>query len=125
MSEAQDHADKHQPGITLNARCRLLPSTDARRGTVRYIGPVPEIPSGISGTGGPWVGIELDEPTGKNDGSIGRVKQDSDGTDEKASQSNSRYFQCRPKYGVFVRPNRLDIGDFAVLDELGEDMEEM
>ena len=112
-------------GITLDARCQLLPSTDCRRGTVRYIGPVPEIPSGSSGTGGIWVGIELDEPTGKNDGSITNTKQDSDdGTDKEASRS-SRYFQCRPKCGVFVRPERLEIGDFAMLDELGENMEEM
>jgi tubulin-specific chaperone B len=95
-------------GITTSSRIQLLPSTsDARRGTIRYIGPVPEIPGG----GGPWIGIELDEPTGKNDGSV----------------AGKRYFQCGEKCGVFVRPERVEVGEFPVLDELGmdEDMEEL
>jgi adenylate cyclase associated (CAP) protein len=94
-------------GITLSSRCRLLPeSTDARRGVVAFIGPVPEIP----GAGGPWIGIALDEPTGKNDGSVQGVK----------------YFDAGGKNrGVFVRPERVEVGDFPVLDELGEEMEEM
>lgn len=49
----------------------------------------------------------LDEPTGKNDGSV------------KAK----RYFQCSNNCGVFVRPERVETGDFPVLDELGEDDE--
>ena len=109
----------------LNARCRLLPTSDARRGTVRYIGPVPEIPSGSSGTGGPWIGVELDEPTGKNDGSISRVGQASEGSEEKTTHPSGRYFTCKSKHGVFVRPDRLEIGSFAILDEFLDDMEEI
>ena len=75
---------------------------------------------------GPWVGIELDEPTGKNDGSI----SSSSGSSSKESgkhgqQQSARYFTCKPKHGVFVRPERVEIGDFEVLDELGEEMEEI
>ena len=74
-------------------RCRLLPSnSDDRRGTIRYAGPVPEIPDI-----GTWVGIELDEPTGKNDGSV----------------AGKRYFECKPSRGVFVRPERVEVGTFS------------
>uniref|UniRef100_S4RLA6 CAP-Gly domain-containing protein n=1 Tax=Petromyzon marinus TaxID=7757 RepID=S4RLA6_PETMA len=38
-----------------------------------------------------WAGIELEEPVGKNDGSVAGV----------------RYFQCRPLHGVFTRPSKL------------------
>jgi tubulin-folding cofactor B len=83
---------------------RLLPESDARRGTVSYIGAVPEIP-GI----GVWVGVTLDEPTGKNDGSV----------------KGKRYFECGNNCGVFVRPERCEAGDFPVLDLGDEDMEEL
>lgn len=89
-------------GIHLNARCRLQPDTDARRGTVAYIGDVPEIP-GL----GAWVGVTLDEPTGRNDGTV----------------KGTRYFTCTSNHGVFVRPERVEVGDFEPLDEFGEDEE--
>lgn len=45
-------------GIEVGKRCRVG-GVDGRRGTVRYVGEIPEIPSG-----GIWVGFEADEPTG-------------------------------------------------------------
>lgn len=71
-----------------------------------YVGEVAEIPSGV----GAWIGVKLDEPTGKNDGSI----------------SDKRYFTCAHNCGVFVRPERIEVGDFPPLsldDELDEDEE--
>ena len=78
-----------------------------RRGRVIFVGDVAEIPGA-----GPWIGIVLDEPVGKNDGSVG----------------GKRYFHCAPSCGVFVRPEKVEIGEFAPLgiDEgLDSDMEEM
>lgn len=48
-------------------------------GTLRYKGDVDFAP-------GMWAGIELDTPTGRNDGST----------------KHKRYFQCRPKHGLFL-----------------------
>ncbi|XP_022234974.1 centrosome-associated protein 350-like isoform X3 [Limulus polyphemus] len=42
---------------------------------------------------GVWAGVELDTPTGKNDGSVAGV----------------RYFQCKPRFGIFVRPDKLNL----------------
>ncbi|KAG5679191.1 hypothetical protein PVAND_008778 [Polypedilum vanderplanki] len=41
--------------------------------------------------GGIWVGVELDAPTGKNDGTVQGIT----------------YFTCRPKHGIFVRADKL------------------
>lgn len=40
---------------------------------------------------GDWVGVEIDHPSGKNDGSVQGV----------------RYFDCRPAHGLFVRPKQV------------------
>ncbi|KAK7755899.1 hypothetical protein SLS62_002186 [Diatrype stigma] len=92
-------------GIEVGKRCRLG-SDDTRRGEVRYVGEVKEIPGAL----GAWVGVQLDEPVGKNDGSIG----------------GTRYWGTESplKHGVFVRPERVEVGDWPVLDDL-EDMEEI
>lgn len=91
-----------QTGITVDSRVRLLPPNDSRRGTVKYIGPVPEIP-GL----GAWVGVALDEPTGKNNGTV----------------NGTAYFDCPASSGVFVRAERIEVGDFPELNELGSDEE--
>ena len=106
--EAAERAAIASRNIIVGARCRLG-GDDARRGRVAFVGDVEEIPGG----GGPWVGVELDEPVGKNDGGVG----------------GKRYFECGQKRGVFVRAERVDVGDFGVLmDEEGlqdSDMEEI
>lgn len=45
-------------GLEVGKRCRVG-GEDGRRGIIRYVGEIPEIPNG-----GIWVGFEADEPTG-------------------------------------------------------------
>ncbi|KAK4631323.1 Cell polarity protein alp11 [Fulvia fulva] len=98
------YQEVEQRGIKPGKRCRLLPDTDHRRGTVQYVGDLPE----IVGSVGAWVGVALDEPTGKNDGSI----------------KEKRYFECQPNFGVFVRAERVEAGEFPVLDEFADEDDE-
>ncbi|XP_056322470.1 CAP-Gly domain-containing linker protein 1 [Danio aesculapii] len=53
-------------------------------GLVQFVG-------GTQFAPGQWAGIVLDEPIGKNDGSVSGV----------------RYFQCKDLYGIFTRPSKL------------------
>jgi tubulin-folding cofactor B len=91
--------------IEIGKRCRVG-GDDSKRGEVMYVGDVEQIPGGL----GKWIGVKLDEPVGKNDGSIG----------------GKRYWgkDGDPKFGVFVRPERVEIGEWPVIDDL-DDMEEI
>lgn len=60
--------------------------SDGRHATVRYIGQA-------AFAAGDWVGIELDESSGKNDGSV----------------QGDRYFDCPMGRGMFVRPAAVTI----------------
>lgn len=53
---------------------------DGRKAVVRFLGSTAFAP-------GEWVGVELDEGTGKNDGSV----------------KGDRYFECEPNHGMFLR----------------------
>ncbi|PPQ85400.1 hypothetical protein CVT25_006396 [Psilocybe cyanescens] len=89
--------------IPIGSRCEVE-STEAglsKRGTVRFVGPT-------KFSKGSWVGIEYDEPFGKNDGSV----------------QGERYFSCRPNYGVFVKPEKVRVGDYPV-EEIDFEDEEM
>ena len=52
------------------------------RAVVRYVGQADFAP-------GPWIGVELEVPEGKNNGTVMGV----------------RYFDCEDKYGKFFRPS--------------------
>ncbi|XP_055908069.1 dynactin subunit 1 [Eupeodes corollae] len=78
--------------IKVNARVEIAGKNV--RGKVAYVG--------VTGfAGGKWVGVILDEPKGKNNGSV----------------KGHSYFHCIDKYGTFVRPTQL-----ILLDESTEDL---
>ena len=54
---------------------------DSRVATVRFVG-------SAHFAAGDWVGVELDDASGKNDGAV----------------QGERYFDCEPGHGMFVRP---------------------
>jgi len=102
--EAQKVKDEEQfkEQIKVGMRCKVtLPKQLPRRGTVAFVGYTEFKPD-------LWTGIKLDEPTGKNDGSV----------------EGKKYFQCEPNYGVFARPKFVECGDFPELD-IDDDMDEM
>jgi len=77
-------------GIVEGARCQVtVPGSSKRKGTIKFVGNVHFQP-------GWWVGVQYDEPYGKNDGSVG----------------DHRYFTCQNKYGGFVKPASVEAGDF-------------
>jgi tubulin-folding cofactor B len=88
-------------GIVIGMRCEVMPG--ARRGTVRFVGEVPEITAG-----GHWVGVELDEPLGHNNGHV----------------KGNQVFTCPTNCGAFVRGKHITVGDFPVRDIFDEDDDE-
>lgn len=87
--------------IHVNDRCRVINIEGERRGTVRFVGKIEHLDQGKQD----WVGIEFDEPVGKNSGDIDGVL----------------LFVCRPNHGSFVKPKQVEVGDFPELDPFGED----
>ncbi|XP_068140681.1 restin homolog isoform X2 [Drosophila tropicalis] len=66
-------------GLTVGDRVIVSSGFGSRPGILRYLGETQFAP-------GNWCGVELDEASGKNDGAVDGI----------------RYFECKPKYGVFV-----------------------
>ena len=91
--EQKDEASK----IEVGNRCETV--VGAKRGEVKYVGKVTGLEKGY------WVGIQLDEPTGDSNGKVkGKV-----------------IFECGDKFGIFVRPDDLKVGDYPEIDEFDMD----
>ena len=75
---------------SVGMRCEVQPG--GRRGVIRFIGQVPELCAGSS----TWLGIEYDEPVGKNNGCV----------------QGRRVFNCRgSNYGGFAKPENVSVGE--------------
>ena len=73
---------------------RVITGADNKKGVVLFIGQT-------NFATGDWVGIKLDKPEGKNDGSVGGEK----------------YFDCEPNHGLFVKSAQVRLDkDAALLD---------
>ncbi|CEG35898.1 tubulin-specific chaperone [Plasmopara halstedii] len=88
--------------LAVGMRCELLSSGASgslrasikRYGEIAYIGPI----DGLSGDD--WLGVRLDKPLGKSDGSF----------------KGKRYFDCKPLHGAIVRSARVNVrGEFPIL----------
>ncbi|KAL0830826.1 hypothetical protein ABMA28_002942 [Loxostege sticticalis] len=91
QKELEEEA-RQAEAVLVGARCEVrVPQQPTRRATVRYNGP-------LEGAKGLWIGVQYDEPRGKNDGSV----------------NGKRYFTCPPKYGGFVKPVYVTVGDYPV-----------
>ena len=85
--------------VVLGGRCEVSPG--ARRGVVKFVGAVDGMPPGV------WVGVHLDDPMGKNDGTIKGVP----------------IFESAPNHGTFARPKNVACGDYP--NELDDSDDEL
>ncbi|XP_007665258.1 CAP-Gly domain-containing linker protein 4 isoform X3 [Ornithorhynchus anatinus] len=70
--------------VKLQEGSQVLLTSSNEMGIIRYVGPADFAP-------GIWLGLELRNAKGKNDGSV----------------ADKRYFTCKPNHGVLVRPSRV------------------
>lgn len=67
------------PNIHVGDRVIVMSAQGSKAGVLRFMGPTDFAP-------GEWCGVELDDPLGKNDGSV----------------AGTRYFECAPRFGLFA-----------------------
>lgn len=91
-----EHMAEEAAAMSVGDRCETYPG--GNRGEVKYVGKIEGLPAGW------WVGVQLDEPLGKNDGKAKGVK----------------IFDCAPNYGLFLRPDRVKTGDFPPVDDFSD-----
>ncbi|KAL0485289.1 tubulin-folding cofactor B [Acrasis kona] len=85
--------------IKVGDRFEKLDETKAR-GEVKYVGKT-------QFSAGYWVGVQYDEPLGKHNGTV----------------KGAKYFECTSGYGMFLRPDKIQTGNYPEVgfDDLEED----
>jgi len=94
-----EHMADLAAGMKVGDRCEV--TVGGKRGEVKFVGKIPAIAPGW------WIGVQYDEPVGKNDGTV----------------KGARFFECPPKFGGFLRPDKLQVGDFPEEDIFASDDE--
>lgn len=90
----EDEQKAAADAMSVGSRCQVqVVGQPTKLGTVMYVGTTEFKP-------GYWVGVKYDEPLGKNNGTV----------------AGKQYFECQDKYGAFVRPLSVTVGDFPEED---------
>jgi len=84
-------------GVEVGMRCETGTDKDPRRGVVKWKGKIKD--GKIT-----YIGVRLDEPVGKNDGTAKGV----------------RYFECEPNFGLFISAAKIKVGDYPEIDEFAD-----
>lgn len=100
-----NNVDDSKPPEWIKEDVHVVVSTNTvlnKPGKVRFIGET-------KFARGTWIGVELKRPEGLNDGSYKGI----------------RYFQCQPKYGVFVKADKLSLNKKAIIQAKAMQIESM
>ncbi|KAI9205921.1 CAP Gly-rich domain-containing protein [Polychytrium aggregatum] len=99
-ADAENEFEHEAAGISVGDRCEVVTEEGlTKRGSVQFVGKTQFKP-------GYWVGIQYDEPLGKHNGTVKGVQ----------------YFSCPDKYGAFLRPNKVQVGDYPEEDLFGDEL---
>jgi len=98
---AEDFQEEEAKSIEVGNRWEVI--VGERRGEVKYVGKIIELANGF------WVGVQLDEPQEDSNGSVG----------------HKSYFTCPDKYGLYVRPTDIKVGDYPAIDIFDEENDEI
>lgn len=94
----------------LEGRVECTPG--GRRGTIKYVGYLGRGPKvyadGFVEPAVVWIGVLLDNPEGKNDGTF----------------AGKRYFEASQGFGGFFRPQFVEVGEFSIDDPFASSDEE-